>query len=120
METNAIKIGRRIRAAREKMNMTQSELSLAIGCSIQHVSVIEHGRKTPKLETLIKIINTLRVPPDIIFQDVIEFNIDSNYDKEFSSVVGWLPKEDKSMILKIVTTISGELYDRKARSIMEE
>ena len=120
METNATKIGKRIRAAREKIHMTQEELSIAIGCSPRHVSVIERGVKSPRLETLIKIINTLRISPDILFQDVIGFDVDSSYDREFSSIVGWLSKEDKAMILRIVTTMSGELYDRKVRSIMEE
>lgn len=120
MESNSIKIGRRIKAARQRMNMSQGELSLAIGCSTKHVSAIEHGRKTPRLETIIKIINILQITPDILFQDVIEFNADSNYDREFSSIVGWLSKEDKAMILRIVTTMSGELYNRRIRSIMGE
>ena len=119
METNGIKIGRRIKAAREKIRMTQEELSIVIECSPHYISAIERGVKSPKLETLIKIINALQLSPDILFQDIIDFAIDSSYDREFSSIVGWLPKEDKAMILRIVTTMSGELYDRRIRNIVE-
>ena len=119
METNGIKIGRRIKATREKIRMTQEELSIVIGCSPHYISAIERGVKSPRLETLIKIINALQLYPDILFQDIIDFAIDSNYDREFSSIVGWLPKEDKAMILRIVTTMSGELYDRRVRNIVE-
>ena len=117
MENNHIKIGKQIRLARERINMTQEELSTIIGCTSQHISVIERGIKFPKLDTLIKIINTLHVPPDILFQDVIEFQI-GIYDKEFSSLVGWLPDEDKQMILKVVKSLSGDLYERNIKGYM--
>lgn len=115
-----INIGKRIRAAREEIKMTQEELAAAIGCSDKHVSVIERGVKSPRLGTIIKIINTLHIPPDILFQDVIDFQIDSTYDKEFTSLVGWLSDEDKKMILKVVRLLSGELYDKELRRRLED
>ena len=120
MESNAIKIGRAIKTARERLNMTQNDLSTTIGCSSKHISAIERGIKSPRLETIIKIINILHITPNILFQDIIEFDTDFNNDKEFSSIVGWLTEEDRDMVLRVVTTISRELYDRRVRNIMEE
>lgn len=108
-------IDKRIKIAREEKKITQEELANLIGCSSQHISVIERGIKTPKLDTLIKIMNVLRIPPDILFQDVIEFQIVSAYDKEFSSLVGWLSNDDKKTILKVVKLLSSELYEKKIR-----
>ena len=113
--SNRVKVGKRIKIAREKINMTQEELAKTIGCTSQHISVIERGIKSPKLDTLIKIINTLCIPPDILLQDVIEFQIDNTYDKEFSSIVGWLSNEDKQIILKVVRSLSGSLYEKELK-----
>lgn len=57
-------IGRRIKIAREEAHITQEELAARIGCTPQHISAIERGVKTPKLETFVTIANTLNVPSD--------------------------------------------------------
>ena len=43
-----------------------------IGCTPQHISAIERGIKTPKLETFVAIANALHVQPNLLLQDVIE------------------------------------------------
>ena len=111
-----IKIGRRIREAREKNGMSQKELANSIGCCTQHISVMERDIRSPRLDTLVKIINILHIEPNVLFQDTINLSIDSTYDKEFSLITGWLSNEDKKMILKIVKTLSGDLYERKLRN----
>lgn len=50
--------------------MTQRELASAISCTPQHISAIERGAKTPTLETFVAIASTLRVPADVLLQDV--------------------------------------------------
>ena len=54
-------IGRRIKEAREKKQLTQEQLAELVDLSPMHVSVIERGVKLPKLETLINIANVLNV-----------------------------------------------------------
>ena len=117
MKSYSIKIGKRIKFAREKMEITQEQLSNLVGLSKNYISAIERGVKTPQLKTLIDIINILHLSPDILFQDVIEFDIDYSYDREFSSIVKPLPKGDKVMILSVVRVMSEELHNR---NIMEE
>ena len=69
MDTKAV--GERIQIAREECCMTQRELAEVIGCTPQHISAIERGVKSPTLETFVAITNALRVPADVLLQDVL-------------------------------------------------
>ena len=69
MNTKAI--GERIQIAREERCLTQLELAKEIGCTSQHISAIERGAKTPTLETFVAIAAALRVPTDVLLQDVL-------------------------------------------------
>ena len=69
METKAM--GERIQIAREERCMTQAGLAKAVGCTSQHISAIERGAKTPTLETFVAIAAALRVPTDVLLQDVL-------------------------------------------------
>ena len=50
-------VGQRIKAAREKKNMTQEDLAACIDISPTHVSVIERGTKIPRMDTFVAIAN---------------------------------------------------------------
>ena len=69
MDTKAV--GERIQIAREERCMTQRELAESVGCTPQHISAIERGVKSPTLETFVAIANALRVPSDVLLQDVL-------------------------------------------------
>ena len=69
MDTKAV--GERIQIAREERYMTQRGLAEAIGCTPQHISAIERGAKTPTLETFVAIATILKVPADVLLQDVM-------------------------------------------------
>lgn len=51
--------------------MTQRGLAETVGCTPQHISAIERGTKTPTLETFVAIATALRVPADVLLQDVL-------------------------------------------------
>lgn len=51
-----IAIGSKIKEARERAHLTQEELAEIIDISPTHMSVIERGVKTPKLDTFVKIV----------------------------------------------------------------
>ena len=59
-------LGARIQFYREQADMTQMELAKRIGCTPQHISAIERGVKTPKLETFAEICTALKVPPNLL------------------------------------------------------
>ena len=69
MDTKSV--GERIQLAREERCLTQRNLAEAIGCTPQHISAIERGAKTPTLETFVAIAAALRVPTDVLLQDVL-------------------------------------------------
>lgn len=69
MDTKAV--GRRIQTAREECYMAQRNLAEAVGCTSQHISAIERGVKVPTMETFVAIAATLRVPTDVLLQDVL-------------------------------------------------
>ena len=50
-------VGQRIKAAREKKNLTQDELAALANISTTHMSVIERGVKIPRLDTFVAIAN---------------------------------------------------------------
>lgn len=62
-------LGARIQFHREQVNITQAELAERIGCTPQHISAIERGVKTPKLETFAEICTALKVPPNLLLCD---------------------------------------------------
>ena len=61
--------GRKIKAAREKFNLTQFELAEKIGISPNFLGDIERGKKLPSLNVLITISNTLKISLDSLFSE---------------------------------------------------
>lgn len=55
-------IGKRIRFAREKANLTQEELAHEIGISAQSIARLEDDRISPKCDTLLRISKVLDSP----------------------------------------------------------
>lgn len=88
MNTKAI--GSRISLFRMRANMTQMELAEKLGCTPQHVSAIERGVKTPKLDTFVAIANILRVPPNLLLQDVLE-DWQDNWEADLDRVLAVVP-----------------------------
>lgn len=62
-------LGARIQFYREQADMTQVELAERIGCTPQHISAIERGVKTPRLETFVAIFQALKVAPNYLLCD---------------------------------------------------
>lgn len=91
-------IGQRIKAAREKKQLTQEQLAELVDLSTMHISVIERGVKLPKLETLINIANVLDVSADVLLQDVIN-NRAEIFSSEVSTLINKLPQEDQRRVL---------------------
>ena len=88
MNTKAI--GSRISFFRMRANMTQMELAEKLGCTPQHVSAIERGVKTPKLDTFVAIANVLQVSPELLLQDVLD-DWPNNWEAELDRVLAVVP-----------------------------
>lgn len=68
---NLSSIGKRIRKYREEKGWRQEDFAEKTGLSVTYTGMIERGEKVPKLETFIKIANTLGVSADLLLADVL-------------------------------------------------
>jgi transcriptional regulator with XRE-family HTH domain len=67
---NQIKrISRRLREEREKVQISQMDLSFKAGLSQNQVNYIETGKRTPNLHTILSICNALQISPAVLFEE---------------------------------------------------
>ena len=97
-------VGQRIRAAREKKDLTQEELAALIEISPTHMSVIERGAKMPRLDTFVAIANVLEVSADSLLIDVVE-HAAVNVASELSASIESLPHNEQMYILKVINVL---------------
>ena len=100
-----VAIGSRIKAARERAHLTQEELAEKVDISPTHMSVIERGVKTPKLDTFVKIANALHLSADALLQDVVTPVTDS-ITAELSVRIGRLPQKEQTRILNAIRALT--------------
>ena len=65
-------IGKRIQLVRKERGLTQEQLSQMVNLSPNYLSNVETGLKTPKLETLIEIMNALQCDANALLADVVD------------------------------------------------
>ena len=100
-----VAIGARIKAARERVHLTQEQLAEIIDISPTHMSVIERGLKTPKLDTFVRIANALGVSTDALLQDVV-VPANESILAELSVRIGRLPQKDQERILNAIRALT--------------
>ena len=100
-----IAIGARIKAARERVHLTQEQLAEIIDISPTHMSVIERGVKTPKLDTFVRIANALGVSTDALLQDVV-VPVNDSIMAELSARIGRMPQKDQERILNAIRALT--------------
>ena len=62
-------LGRNIREVRRELGISQQKLAELAGLSVSHVSDIELGRKWVSAESLVRIADTLMIPPWVLLFD---------------------------------------------------
>ena len=100
-----IAIGARIKAARERVHLTQEQSAEIIDISPTHMSVIERGVKTPKLDTFVRIANALGVSTDALLQDVV-VPVNDSIMAELSARIGRMPQKDQERILNAIRALT--------------
>ena len=91
-------VGARIKEARERSGLTQEDLAAELDMSPTHISVLERGRKAPKLETLVNIANTLHVSTDMLLQDVVVRAADGLASELSVAIAKLAPKEQERIL----------------------
>ena len=91
-------VGARIKEARERSGLTQEDLAAELDMSPTHISVLERGRKAPKLETLVNIANVLHVSTDMLLQDVVVCATDGLASELSVAITRLTPKEQERIL----------------------
>ena len=105
MPVNNKAIGRNIRNARKAQGMTQEKLAEIVDISPTHMSVIERGVKTPKLDTFVRIANALGVSADALLQDGVD-HANESIMAELSIRIGRLPQKEQTRILNAIRALT--------------
>jgi transcriptional regulator with XRE-family HTH domain len=98
------RLGRRICELREKLNLTQEQLSEYASLSQNFISHLENGKKTASVTTLHKISKALGVPMARFFDDpeTAIFRDDSVLDKSIILMVKKLAYNEKMLIVNML------------------
>lgn len=99
MELKAI--GKRIRQKRLEKSWSQEEFAEKVGLSPVYIGMLERGEKLPKLETFIKIINTLNVTSDELLEDVLNQGYKIKLTK-YTEEIGKLDANEQKRIYEII------------------
>lgn len=94
-------VGKRIRTAREYAGITQEELAARLEMSPTHISVLERGVKPPKLDTFVRIANTLGVSSDFLLQDVVTYS-HVGAASDLAEAIMKMSPHDREMIISII------------------
>ena len=100
-----ISIGSRIKEARERAHLTQEKLAEIVDISPTHMSVIERGVKTPKLDTFVRIANALGVSADELLQGGVD-HVNESIIAELSIRIGNLPQKEQTRILNAIRALT--------------
>lgn len=97
-------IGKQIREARLQKSWNQDQLAEKTNLSLAYIGMIERGEKIPKLETFIRIINTLEISADVVLQDVLVNGYQVRMIR-YLEKMDQLSKEKRDDILEIVDVL---------------
>ena len=97
-------IGKKIQQFRKQKGITQEELSERIDISPHYLSALERGVYNIKLETLVKILNSLDISADEVFCDVVDRSCAVTPNR-LTEKLETLPIEEQAKILAVVDTM---------------
>ena len=64
-------MGDRIREARKQQGLTQEQLAEKVDITLEYISQIERGLKTPSMQVFIKLVEVLDVSADYLLRDSV-------------------------------------------------
>ena len=66
-----MKLGNKIRQMRSKSGLTQEQLAEKVDITLEYISQIERGLKTPSMQVFIKLVEVLDVSADYLLRDFV-------------------------------------------------
>lgn len=105
-------IGKRIQLVRKERCLTQEQLSQMVDLSPNYLSNVETGLKTPKLETLIEIMNALQCDANALLADVVDATT-TEQSSHISKALASLPIKEQRKIMRIVELLVQEAQNEE-------
>ena len=103
-------IGRNIRKCREAQGIKRERLAEMTDLSVSYMSAIERGEKLPKLDTFIRIANTLQVSSDALLVDVLAVG-NTIVASEVSDKLARLSSSEQRRIMNVLNTMIADAKD---------
>ena len=103
-------IGRNIRKCREAQGIKRERLAEMTDLSVSYMSAIERGEKLPKLDTFIRIANTLQVSSDALLVVVLAVG-NTIVASEVSDKLARLPSSEQRRIMNVLNTMIADAKD---------
>ena len=92
-------VGLRIKTAREAKGLTQENLAALVDLSSTHISVIERGMKTVRLDMFVAIANALDVSADTLLVDVVTHSV-NGLANGLPEAIRTLPPDEQKRLMK--------------------
>ena len=97
-------LGKRIREERQRLKLTQEQLSEKIDVTASYLGAVERGEKSMTLEKLIDLIKVFEVSMDYILSDFIQPKDDNNGD-DILSLINNMNEQQRQLTLDIAQLI---------------
>ena len=98
-------IGKKIRARRKALDITQEQVAEYLDVNPSHISNIETGRAHPSLVALINIANCLRCSIDVFIDGEYTFNKDLGIEEMIISKLNLSDNDTKEKIFQIISIL---------------
>ena len=98
-------IGKKIRARRKALDITQEQVAEYLDVNPSHISNIEAGRAHPSLVALINIANCLHCSIDVFIDGEYSFNKDLGIEEMIISKLNLSDNDTKEKIFQIINIL---------------
>ena len=112
MGLDNIRLGKRIKAARKRIGLSQLVLSEALDCTPNHLSYIENGNRSLSLAKFVQLANALGTSADELLMDSLD-NVSKAMNHQCSSIMADCSEREKRVLLSILLAIKGVMDEHR-------
>lgn len=97
-------VSKQLKQARKNLGYTQEYIADHIGVSVDMVRSIETGRNAGSITTLLNICNILKISPNTLFYELLDFREETK-DSILNSYINKISVEDRKVLKKIIVHV---------------
>ena len=112
-DQDVVELGRNIRSVRENAGLSLDELARLINSDKSHLSKIENGGQTPKIDSVFRIMDALRVVPSDIMPARFQPDSESREWECIRSLYMKLEDGDREQVLRYIRALLLGLLPKK-------